>query len=210
MVGSRHLGAHLWKPLPAPRRSRGRAVARPRLRRTVHRHRHRRRGPVAVPLRRRPPLRRRGEIARARDSFGSVYDTLTHAAMETSFVTVWVLVAFLVYEYFVLFSGANIATLAAAAGVLAPIGGAVVGADPRLWPPDPARASTPRAGCPFGTVSQCDRPGRRRPVPRYWPSTPGPPSSPRFTTSCPPSSSASRSTSCGAPCSMAEFGFGVL
>jgi len=34
--------------------------------------------------------------------------------METSFVTVWVLVAFLVYEYFVLFSGANIATLAAA------------------------------------------------------------------------------------------------
>ncbi len=68
-----------------------------------------------------------GEIARARDSFASAYDTLTHAAMETSFVTVWVLVAFLVYEYFVLLSGVNVATLAATAGVLAPIGGAAVG-----------------------------------------------------------------------------------
>jgi len=62
--------------------------------------------------------------------------------------------------------GANIATLAAAAGVLAPIGGAVVGLIPGCGPRSCSRASTPRAGCPFGTVSsQCDRPGRRRPVP---------------------------------------------
>jgi len=72
MVGSRHLGAHLWKPLPAPRAVRGRAVARPRLRRTVHRHRHRRRGPVAVPLRRHILRRRKSPES---DSFGSVYDT---------------------------------------------------------------------------------------------------------------------------------------
>jgi len=75
-----------------------------------------------------------GEIARARDSFSSVYDTLTHAAMETSFVTVWVLVAFLVYEYAVLLTGLNVATLAATAGVLAPIGGAVVGLIPGCGP----------------------------------------------------------------------------
>ncbi|MGQ3412972.1 putative manganese transporter [Natrinema sp. LN54] len=75
-----------------------------------------------------------GEIARARDSFGSVYDTLTHAAMETSFVTVWVLAAFLLYEYGVLLTGVNVASLAAAAGVLAPIGGAVVGLIPGCGP----------------------------------------------------------------------------
>ncbi|QRV17134.1 putative manganese transporter [Haloterrigena salifodinae] len=75
-----------------------------------------------------------GEIARARDSFGSVYDTLTHAAMETSFVTVWVLVAFLVYEYAVLLTGIDVTTVASAAGVLAPIGGAVVGLIPGCGP----------------------------------------------------------------------------
>ncbi|ELY65837.1 putative manganese transporter [Natrinema versiforme] len=75
-----------------------------------------------------------GEIARARDSFGSVYDTLTHAAMETSFVTVWVLAAFLLYEYGVLLTGVNVASLAAAAGVLAPIGGAAVGLIPGCGP----------------------------------------------------------------------------
>ncbi|MFB1065694.1 putative manganese transporter [Natrinema sp. H-ect4] len=94
-----------------------------------------------------------GEIARARDSFGSVYDTLTHAAMETSFVTVWVLVAFLVYEYFVLFSGANIATLAAAAGVLAPIGGAVVGLIPGCGPQILLSSVYAEGGLPFSALS---------------------------------------------------------
>ncbi|WP_226039707.1 putative manganese transporter [Natrinema sp. DC36] len=94
-----------------------------------------------------------GEIARARDSFGSVYDTLTHAAMETSFVTVWVLVAFLVYEYFVLFSGVNIATLAAAAGVLAPIGGAVVGLIPGCGPQILLASVYAEGGLPFSALS---------------------------------------------------------
>ncbi|SEW27784.1 putative manganese transporter [Natrinema salifodinae] len=94
-----------------------------------------------------------GEIARARDSFASVYDTLTHAAMETSFVTVWVLVAFLVYEYFVLLTGANIATLAAAAGVLAPIGGAAVGLIPGCGPQILLASVYAEGGLPFSALT---------------------------------------------------------
>ncbi|WP_049907234.1 putative manganese transporter [Halovivax asiaticus] len=75
-----------------------------------------------------------GEIARARDSFGSVYDTLTHAAMETSFVTVWVIVALAGYEYVVVLSGLDVAAVAATAGVLAPIGGVAVGLIPGCGP----------------------------------------------------------------------------
>ncbi|PCR91722.1 putative manganese transporter [Natrinema ejinorense] len=94
-----------------------------------------------------------GEIARARDSFGSIYDTLTHAAMETSFVTVWVLVAFLVYEYAVLFTGVNVATVAAAAGVLAPIGGAVVGLIPGCGPQILLASVYAEGGLPFSALS---------------------------------------------------------
>ncbi|AGB14850.1 Protein of unknown function (DUF2899) [Halovivax ruber XH-70] len=75
-----------------------------------------------------------GEIARARDSFGSIYDTLTHAAMETSFVTVWVIVALAGYEYVVVLSGLDVAAVAATAGVLAPIGGVAVGLIPGCGP----------------------------------------------------------------------------
>ncbi|WP_121744240.1 putative manganese transporter [Natronorubrum halophilum] len=94
-----------------------------------------------------------GEIARARDSFGSVYDTLTHAAMETSFVTVWVLVAFLVYEYAVLLTGVNVTTVAAAAGVLAPIGGAVVGLIPGCGPQILLASVYAEGGLPFSALS---------------------------------------------------------
>lgn len=94
-----------------------------------------------------------GEIARARDSFGSVYDTLTHAAMETSFVTVWVLVAFLLYEYGVLFSGVNVTTLAATAGVLAPIGGAAVGLIPGCGPQILLASVYAEGGLPFSALS---------------------------------------------------------
>ncbi|WP_306054373.1 putative manganese transporter [Natronococcus wangiae] len=94
-----------------------------------------------------------GEIARARDSFASVYDTLTHAAMETSFVTVWVLVAFLVYEYVVLLTGANVATLAAAAGVLAPIGGAAVGLIPGCGPQILLASVYAEGGLPFSALA---------------------------------------------------------
>ncbi|WP_247003175.1 putative manganese transporter [Halosolutus gelatinilyticus] len=75
-----------------------------------------------------------GEIARARESFSSAYDTLTHAAMETSFVTVWVVVALLIYEYAVVLTGLNVAAIAAAAGIFAPIGGAIVGLIPGCGP----------------------------------------------------------------------------
>ncbi|WP_408956767.1 putative manganese transporter [Natrinema sp. 74] len=94
-----------------------------------------------------------GEIARARDSFSSVYDALTHAAMETSFVTVWVLVAFLVYEYAVLFTGVNVATVAAAAGVLAPIGGAVVGVIPGCGPQILLASVYAEGGLPFSALT---------------------------------------------------------
>ncbi|AHG00512.1 hypothetical protein HALLA_18680 [Halostagnicola larsenii XH-48] len=94
-----------------------------------------------------------GEVARARDSFGSIYDTLTHAAMETSFVTVWVLVAFLVYEYAVLLTGMNVATIAAAAGVLAPIGGAVVGLIPGCGPQILLASVYAEGGLPFSALS---------------------------------------------------------
>ncbi|ELY98493.1 putative manganese transporter [Natrialba asiatica] len=94
-----------------------------------------------------------GEVARARDSFGSVYETLTHAAMETSFVTVWVLVAFLVYEFGVLLTGVNVATVAAAAGVLAPIGGAVVGLIPGCGPQILLASVYAEGGLPFSALT---------------------------------------------------------
>ncbi|WP_339105477.1 putative manganese transporter [Haloterrigena salinisoli] len=94
-----------------------------------------------------------GEIARARDSFGSIYDTLTHAAMETSFVTVWVLVAFLVYEYAVLLTGIDVTTVAAAAGVLAPIGGAVVGLIPGCGPQILLASVYAEGGLPFSALT---------------------------------------------------------
>ncbi|ELZ06945.1 putative manganese transporter [Natrialba aegyptia] len=94
-----------------------------------------------------------GEVARARDSFGSVYETLTHAAMETSFVTVWVLVAFLVYEFGVLLTGVNVATVAAAAGVFAPIGGAVVGLIPGCGPQILLASVYAEGGLPFSALT---------------------------------------------------------
>jgi hypothetical protein len=75
-----------------------------------------------------------GQIGRARDRFSSVTDTLQHAAMETSFVTVWVLAAYLVYELPVGLFNLDIAAIAASAGVLAPIAGAAIGLIPGCGP----------------------------------------------------------------------------
>jgi hypothetical protein len=75
-----------------------------------------------------------GRVGRARDSFANLYDTLTHAALETSFVTVWVLAAYLLYEYGVLILGIDVGSLAAAVGVLAPVAGALVGLIPGCGP----------------------------------------------------------------------------
>ncbi len=93
-----------------------------------------------------------GTVARARDSFSSVYDTLVHAAMETSFVTVWVLVALAGYEYVVFLTGADVATLAASAGVLAPLGGAVVGLIPGCGPQIVLANVYAEGGLPFSAL----------------------------------------------------------
>lgn len=75
-----------------------------------------------------------GKIGQARESFANLTDTLQHAAMETSFVTVWVLAAYLIYEYPVALFDLDIAAIAASAGVLAPIAGAAVGLIPGCGP----------------------------------------------------------------------------
>ncbi|WP_231183125.1 putative manganese transporter [Haladaptatus sp. DYF46] len=75
-----------------------------------------------------------GHVGRAPESFADGYATLTHAAMETSFVTVWVLAAYLLYEYGILVFGIDVGALATAAGLLAPIAGAVVGLIPGCGP----------------------------------------------------------------------------
>ena len=71
-----------------------------------------------------------GETGRARDSFGSLYGTFQHAAMETSMVTVWVIAGYLLYEYGLVLTGVDVGGLAAAAGVFAPIAGALIGVIP--------------------------------------------------------------------------------
>jgi hypothetical protein len=75
-----------------------------------------------------------GAAGRIRDDFESAYETFQHAAMETSMVTVWVIGAYLVYEYSVVIFSVDIGGLAAAAGVLAPIGGALLGLIPGCAP----------------------------------------------------------------------------
>ncbi|WP_128475970.1 putative manganese transporter [Halorussus pelagicus] len=75
-----------------------------------------------------------GQVGRARESFSGTYDTLVHAAMETSFVTVWVLAAYLLYEYGVVLLGVDVGALAAAAGLFAPVAGALVGLIPGCGP----------------------------------------------------------------------------
>ena len=75
-----------------------------------------------------------GHVGKARESFASFRDTLQHAAMETSFVTVWVLGAYLIYEYPVALFNLNIGAIAASAGVFAPIAGAAIGLIPGCGP----------------------------------------------------------------------------
>ncbi|WP_435153769.1 putative manganese transporter [Haladaptatus sp. DFWS20] len=75
-----------------------------------------------------------GHVGRARDSFANLYETLLHAAQETSFVTVWVLTAYLLYEYTVVLLNINIGEIAAAVGLLAPVIGALIGLIPGCGP----------------------------------------------------------------------------
>ena len=94
-----------------------------------------------------------GDIGHARDTFGSVFETLTHAAMETSFVTVWVIAAYLVYEYSILFTGVDIGGLAAAAGVIAPIAGAAVGLIPGCGPQIVLSTAYAQGAIPFSALA---------------------------------------------------------
>ncbi|WP_049987001.1 putative manganese transporter [Halobellus rufus] len=75
-----------------------------------------------------------GGSGRIRENFASAYETFQHAAMETSMVTVWVIGAYLLYEYGIVVFNLDIAALAAAAGVLAPIAGAALGLIPGCAP----------------------------------------------------------------------------
>lgn len=94
-----------------------------------------------------------GQVGHGRESFGSAYDTLTHAAMETSFVTVWVVAAYLLYEYPVALLGIDVAGLAAAAGVFAPVAGALVGLIPGCGPQIVLAEAYVKGGIPFSTLT---------------------------------------------------------
>lgn len=93
-----------------------------------------------------------GQVGRARESFENAYETLQHAAMETSFVTVWVLVAYLAYEYPVALFQIDVAAVAAAAGVVAPIAGAVVGLIPGCGPQIVLAGAYAEGGIPFSAL----------------------------------------------------------
>jgi len=71
---------------------------------------------------------------RARERFGSAYETFQHAAMETSMVTVWVIAGYLLYEYTMGVFSLDIKALAAAVGVFAPMAGAALGLVPGCTP----------------------------------------------------------------------------
>ncbi|MFW6321485.1 MAG: putative manganese transporter [Halohasta sp.] len=94
-----------------------------------------------------------GEVGRARESFASLYGTFQHAAMETSFVTVWVLAAYLLYEYPVALFEFDIAAVAAAAGVLAPIGGALLGVIPGCGPQIVLATAYAEGAIPFSALT---------------------------------------------------------
>jgi len=94
-----------------------------------------------------------GEVGRARESFASLYGTFQHAAMETSFVTVWVVAAYLLYEYPVALFSFDIAAVAAAAGLLAPIGGALLGVIPGCGPQIVLASAYAQGGIPFSALT---------------------------------------------------------
>lgn len=94
-----------------------------------------------------------GHIGHAKDTFASVYETLTHAAMETSFVTVWVLAAYLLYSYSVTLFSLDIGAIAAAAGLLAPIAGAALGLIPGCGPQIVLATAYSEGAIPFSALT---------------------------------------------------------
>ena len=94
-----------------------------------------------------------GHVGRGRDTFASLRETFTHAAMETSFVTVWVIVAYLLYEYPVALFSVDIAAVAAAAGLLAPVAGALVGLIPGCGPQIVLATAYAEGAIPFSALA---------------------------------------------------------
>ncbi|MFC4360118.1 putative manganese transporter [Halobium salinum] len=94
-----------------------------------------------------------GHVGQARDTFANVRETLTHAGMETSFVTVWVITAYLLYEYTMLFSGLDLAAVAAAVGVLAPVAGAALGLIPGCGPQIVLATAYAEGAIPFSALT---------------------------------------------------------
>ncbi|MFC7154802.1 putative manganese transporter [Halomarina halobia] len=94
-----------------------------------------------------------GHVGRGRDTFANVTETLTHAAMETSFVTVWVLAAYLLYEYPVALLNLDVAAIAAAAGLLAPIAGAALGLIPGCGPQIVLATAYAEGAIPFSALT---------------------------------------------------------
>ncbi|PSQ95244.1 MAG: hypothetical protein BRD55_12070 [Bacteroidetes bacterium SW_9_63_38] len=74
------------------------------------------------------------ESGRGRSRFGSAYEPLKHAALETSMVTVWVLTGYLLYEYTMGLFALDLRALSAAVGVFAPVAGAALGLVPGCTP----------------------------------------------------------------------------
>jgi len=89
----------------------------------------------------------RGGLASSR------YAAFRHAAFETSFVTVWVLVGYLVYEYAVVATGFEVQAAAAAAGLLAPVGGAIVGLIPGCGPQIVLATAYAEGAIPFSALA---------------------------------------------------------
>lgn len=94
-----------------------------------------------------------GRLERATDAVDSAREAFTHAAMETSFVTVWVLAAYLVYEYSVALFSLDIAGIAAAAGLLAPIAGAGLGLIPGCGPQIVLATAYSQGNIPFSALA---------------------------------------------------------
>ncbi|QLC35318.1 arsenic efflux protein (plasmid) [Halarchaeum sp. CBA1220] len=94
-----------------------------------------------------------GAAGRIRDDFTSAYGTFQHAAMETSMVTVWVIAAYLIYEYSIAVFGIEIAAIAASVGVLAPVGGALLGLIPGCAPQIVFAEIYAEGGLPFSALA---------------------------------------------------------
>ena len=93
-----------------------------------------------------------GESERIREDFSSGYDTFLHTALETSMVTVWVIAADLMYEYAMVVFGLNIRTLSETAGLLAPLGGALLGLVPGCGPQIVFASLYAEGGLPFSAL----------------------------------------------------------